>query len=161
MSSTLIRITTCIALSLFVTMGSFAQNKHSISHAQAKILESSSSIITTPLIAELEDISSNRVTSSLDFAIGMYKDAATQIVPFLTEYKQFALTKYCMENGYDVIINPLFYISTNQSGDIMTVTFIGFPGKYKNIRQAKEEDLWMLNFTEGVPAGITLQGIKN
>ena len=74
------------------------------------------------------------------------KDAATEIRPYLDEYKKYTVARYCSKHGYDLIISPMFQVRTNAEGNIMTVTVTGFPAKYKKFRPATKEDSWMLPF---------------
>lgn len=137
---------------LFVAMTFtvFAQkNVHNITQAQARLIESEFSVLTAPIIGELGEISPNKIIDSLEFYIGNFKDAAREIVPNLDDYKRYTIAHYCTKSGFDLIINPLFQVSTNPEGDKLKVIVTGFPAKYKKFRPATKEDNWMLPFVVG------------
>lgn len=123
----------------------FAQNHHVISQSQARMLETQMGAVTAPIIAELGEVSPNKIIDTTTFSIGYIKDASI-IVSMLPEYKQYALAKYCQKNGYDVIINALFQVSTNKAGDELLVIVTGYPARFKRFRPATKEDSWMLPF---------------
>ncbi|NLE03355.1 MAG: hypothetical protein GX638_00945 [Crenarchaeota archaeon] len=120
-----------------------AQNKHNITQSQARLIESDFSVVTAPIIGELGEISPTKITDSVEFFIGGFKDARAEIVPNLEDYKRYTIAHYCTKSGFDIIINPLFQISTNAEGDMLKVIVTGFPAKYKSFRQATENDKWM------------------
>ena len=124
----------------------FAQNKHSITQSQARLIESEFGVLTAPIIGELDQISSEKITHKVEFFIGGFKDAQRDIVLNLEDYKKYTIANYCTNNGYDLIINPLFQVSTNSEGDKLIVTVTGYPARYKSFRPAKEEDRWMTLF---------------
>ena len=133
-------------LLLNFTMVTFAQkNIHSITQAQARLIESEFSVITAPVIGELGDISPKKIIDSLEFYIGNFKDA-NDIVANLEDYKRYTIAHYCTKSGFDLIVNPLFQVSTNPAGDKLKVVVTGFPAKYKSFRPATENDKWMLPF---------------
>lgn len=137
------KILFAVALLLIVS-AAFAQNKHNITQSQARLIESQFGVVTTPIIGELDEISPNKIIDSMEFYIGGFKDARTEIVPNLDDFKRYTIANYCTRNSYDIIINPLFQITTNADGDKLKVIVTGFPAKYKSFRQAKEEDKWMV-----------------
>lgn len=120
-----------------------AQNKLSITQSQARLIESEFGVVTAPIIGELGEISPNKIVDSMEFYIGGFKDARLEIVPNLEDYKRYTIANYCTRYGFDIIINPLFQITTNAAGDKLKVIVTGFPAKYKNFRPATENDKWM------------------
>lgn len=138
-----------VLLSFFLVTLAFAanaqKNVHSITQAQARLIESEFSVITAPVIGELGDISPKKIIDSLEFYIGNYRDA-NEIVANLDDYKRYTIAHYCTKSGYDLIVNPLFQVSTNPEGDKLKVVVTGFPARYKSFRPATEKDEWMLPF---------------
>ena len=129
-----------------LAFGANAQkNIHSITQAQARLIESEFSVITAPVIGELGDISPKKIVDSMEFYIGNFKDAQ-DIVVNLDDYKRYTIAHYCTKSGFDLIVNPLFQVSTNPAGDKLKVVVTGFPAKYKSFRPATEKDEWMLPF---------------
>lgn len=139
--------TTITLLFVMLAMATYAQkNIHNITQAQARIIESEFGVLTAPVIGELGEISPNKIIDSVEFYIGNFKDAAREIVPNLDDYKRYTIAHYCTKSGFDLIINPLFQVSTNAEGDKLKVVVTGFPAKYKKFRPATENDRWMLPF---------------
>ena len=137
---------TITLLLAMLAMATYAQkNVHNITQAQARLIESEFSVITAPVIGELGDISPKKIVDSLEFYIGNFRDAH-DIVANLDDYKRYTIAHYCTKSGYDLIINPLFQVSTNPEGDKLKVVVTGFPAKYKSFRPATEKDEWMLMF---------------
>lgn len=133
-------------LLIVLAFGANAQkNIHSITQAQARLIESEFSVITAPVIGELGDISPKKIVDSMEFYIGHFKDA-NDIVANLDDYKRYTIAHYCTKSGFDLIVNPLFQVSTNPTGDKLKVVVTGFPAKYKSFRPATEKDEWMLPF---------------
>lgn len=129
-----------------LAFATYAQkNVHNITQAQARLIESEFSVITAPVIGELGEISPKKIVDSLEFYIGNFRDAH-DIVANLDDYKRYTIAHYCTKSGFDLIINPLFQVSTNTEGDKLKVVVTGFPARYKSFRPATEKDEWMLPF---------------
>jgi len=150
LAKTLMKKSIFTLLLVMLAMTSFAQkNVHNITQAQARIIESEFGVLTAPIIGELGEISPNKIIDSVEFYIGNFKDAAREIVPYLDDYKRYTIAHYCTKSGFDLIINPLFQVSTNADGDKLKVIVTGFPAKYKKFRSATKDDSWMLPFLVG------------
>ena len=140
------KITFTLLLVMLVTATFAQKNVHNITQAQARLIESEFSVLTAPVIGELGEISPKKIIDSMEFYIGNFKDAAREIVPNLDDYKRYTIAHYCTKSGFDLIINPLFQMSTNVDGDKLKVIVTGFPAKYKSFRPATKDDSWMLPF---------------
>lgn len=140
------KITFTLLLVMLVTATFAQKNVHNITQAQARLIESEFSVLTAPVIGELGEISPKKIIDSMEFYIGNFKDAAREIVPNLDDYKRYTIAHYCTKSGFDLIINPLFQVSTNVDGDKLKVIVTGFPAKYKSFRPATKDDSWMLPF---------------
>lgn len=140
------KITFTLLLVMLVTATFAQKNVHNITQAQARLIESEFSVLTAPVIGELGEISPKKIIDSMEFYIGNFKDAAREIVPNLEDYKRYTIAHYCTKSGFDLIINPLFQVSTNVDGDKLKVIVTGFPAKYKSFRPATKDDSWMLPF---------------
>lgn len=116
-----------------------------IRQSQARTAESEFGLMTAPVIAELGDIASKRISFTLSFSLDGYKNHA-DVQRDLDSFKRDTMAEYCIENNYDIILNPLFEISTNEKGDILSVTLVGYPARFTGFRQATEADTWMLRF---------------
>src|SRR5574344_55417 len=127
-------------------LSSCMQYQHNITQSQVRLIESEFSLITAPIIGELGEISPDKIVDSVEFDISKFKNANLQIVPNLGDYKRYTIANFCMKSGFDIILNPLFQISTNETGDKLKVTVTGFPAKYKSFRHAEDSDVWMLPY---------------
>lgn len=139
------KLTITLLFAMLATAAFAQKNVHNITQAQARLIESEFSVITAPVIGELGEISPNKIIDSLEFYIGNYKDAR-DVVANLEDYKRYTIAHYCTKSGFDLIVNPLFQVSTNAEGDRLKVVVTGFPAKYKKFRPATENDKWMLPF---------------
>ncbi|MDD4848412.1 MAG: hypothetical protein PHR53_06600, partial [Bacteroidales bacterium] len=88
------KILFAVAVLLLVT-AACAPKKHSITQSQARLIESQFGVVTTPIIGELDEISPNKITDSMEFYIGGFNDARTEIVPNLDDFKRFTIANYC------------------------------------------------------------------
>ena len=140
------KITFTLLLVMLVTATFAQKNVHNITQAQARLIESEFSVLTAPVIGELGEISPKKIIDSMEFYIGNFKDAAREIVPNLDDYKRYTIAHYCTKSGFDLIINPLFQVSTNVDGDKLKVIVTGFPAKYKSFRPATKDYSWILPF---------------
>lgn len=137
-----------LLMSILIAIGGVtcAQTRHSITQSQARMIETDMGAITAPIIVELGEISAMKIVDTTTFDISIFRDA-DYVVGMLSEYKQYALAKYCTEHGYDIIVNALFQIFTNKNGDKLSVVISGFPARYKKFRPATKEDNWMLPYS--------------
>lgn len=124
----------------------FAQKHHIVNQSQARMITTNMGAITAPIIAELGEISPQKITYTRRFNISFYQNVQ-QIINDLSEYKQATIAKYCNENNYDLIVNAIFQITTEN--DELVVTLMGFPAKYSKFRPATQADSWMLNYIGG------------
>lgn len=116
-----------------------------IRQSQARTAESEFGLMTAPVIAELGDISKKRINFTLNFSLDGYKNHS-EVQKDLDSFKRDTMAEYCIENNYDIILNPLFEISTNEKGDVLSVTLVGYPARFTGFRPATEADTWMLRF---------------
>ncbi|NCA79311.1 MAG: hypothetical protein EOM76_03865 [Sphingobacteriia bacterium] len=126
-----------------------AQRQYHITQSQTRLVESQSGVVTAPIIGELDQISPIKMVDSLEFDISHFRKAQ-EIIPLLNDYKRYVIASYCSKNNYDLIINPLFQITTNTSGDKLKVIVTGFPARYKSFRPATANDTWMISFMNDV-----------
>jgi hypothetical protein len=68
-------------------------------------------------------------------------------------YKEQAVAKACIASNVDFMIDPVFTITTK--GGMVTVTVVGYPAKYVEIRNAVPDDSIHIKFSRGPQQGPT------
>lgn len=122
-----------------------AQKHHVVQQSQARMITTNMGAVTAPIIAELGEISPEKIVYERRFDISFYQKAE-DIINNLSEYKQYTIAKYCAENNYDVVVNAIFQVETDRTTGELVVQLIGYPAKYKRFRPATREDSWMLQY---------------
>ena len=97
------------------------------------------------MVLEIESISAQTLTDSTVFNISMYNNTA-QLNADLPEYKQYALEKFVFKSEFDMIVNTTFYTYTRNDSRELVVVVKGYGVKYKKMRKATPDDVWMSNF---------------
>lgn len=115
---------------------------------QIRSAEAQARIITEPMVLEIETVSAQPLTDSTVFNIGMYTDAA-QLNAALSEYKQYALEEFVFKSEFDMIVNATFHTYTRNDSRKLVVVVKGYGVKYKRMRKATPDDVWMSNFVGG------------
>lgn len=124
----------------------------SMENTQARILNANASAYVTPLTVEL-DVSS-RVT---DVWTLTKEEAESDMGGNLANIRSWAAYKSARKYDADVIVSPIFNITSNSAGDGYEVEVIGFPAKYTNWKSATKEDYeWM-----AIEKGTSTNAIQN
>ena len=96
------------------------------------------------MIVEYDTILSQRVTDTSTFKYNSdYSD--------ITSLKRRAIVNCSNKYKCDILVNPTYDISYESGVAIIIVS--GLPAKYKRIRQATADDLWILKFVEWTFSG--------
>ena len=137
-------------------------NKYSYHYQEATIKYSYPERSETkifPTIADLE-ISSEKIeysetfTTILEMTQSQFKIFAEALndhllngtePPFVKNWKTQVVAKAAIKYHADEIVSPIFIVSPNENKTAVTVTVTGYIGKYKNFRNATEEDIKFLN----------------
>ncbi len=119
---------------------------------QVRVAESTAAIITEPMVLEIEYLSPLPLTDSTVFDISGYS-STEQVNASMQGFRQYALEEFAFKSEYDMIVNATFhsYTRTIWSGDNMqgaelVVVVSGYGIKYKQLRKATPDDVWMSNF---------------
>ena len=121
------------------------QTRPVVREKQIRAAEAQAGIITEPMVLEIESVSEQPLTDSTVFNIGMYTDAA-QLNAALSEYKQYALEEFVFKSEFDMIVNATFHTYTRNDSRELVVVVKGYGVKYKKMRKATPDDVWMSNF---------------
>ncbi|MBR4773204.1 MAG: hypothetical protein IK010_02095 [Bacteroidales bacterium] len=121
------------------------QTRPVVREKQIRAAETQAGVITEPMVLEIESISAQTLTDSTVFNISMYNNTA-QLNADLPEYKQYALEKFVFKSEFDMIVNTTFYTYTRNDSRELVVVVKGYGVKYKKMRKATPDDVWMSNF---------------
>lgn len=110
----------------------------SFSTSTFRTAETKDVIVSVPLVVEYDTIISQRVTDTSTFK---YSNEESIVL-----LKKRAIVNCCNKYECDILVNPTYDISYKTG--IATIIVSGLPAKYKRIRQATENDLWILKFIE-------------
>jgi hypothetical protein len=124
------------------------QTRPVVREKQIRAAEAQALIITEPMVLEIESVSEQPLTDSTVFNIGMYTDAG-QLNAALPEYKQYALEEFVFKSEFDMIVNATFHTYTRNDSRELVVVVKGYGVKYKKMRKATPDDVWMSNFVRG------------
>ncbi len=124
------------------------QTRPVVREKQIRAAEAQALIITEPMVLEIESVSEQPLTDSTVFNIGMYTDAG-QLNAALPEYKQYALEELVFKSEFDMIVNATFHTYTRNDSRELVVVVKGYGVKYKKMRKATPDDVWMSNFVRG------------
>lgn len=106
--------------------------------------------VATPIVMELGEISQQKIIDTT--IINVYRHPAGskgyQMISqnMLAEYRKKALENAVIKHDCDVIVYPSFKIITGDDGKTCYVIVSGYPVKYKKLRPATKDDLWMIEF---------------
>ena len=131
-----------------ILMAGCMQTRPVVREKQIRAAEAQAGIITEPMVLEIESVSAQPLTDSTVFNIGMYTDAA-QLNAALPEYKQYALEEFVFKSEFDMIVNATFHTYTRNDSKELVVVVKGYGVKYKQMRKATPDDVWMSNFVGG------------
>ena len=113
---------------------------------------------TTPIsvrevqVIYITDVGVSYVPVIADLEIGETKiNGSFRGIGNIEELKASALSDALLKNRADVLIEPIYTFSDKRAG-IRTISVTGFPGVYKNFRQATEQDAWIRASSKNPPA---------
>lgn len=106
--------------------------------SSARYMEPSQSIMTTPMIADLEVVGGSiSYTESEAFKNYEVTEELTHLVP---GFKRIALSRAARAHKADVIIGAMIDVITNENGRL-EITITGYPARYTNFRNATSNEI--------------------
>lgn len=149
-----------IAILMVVICSSCASTFEKVNQTMVRVQEPEVGTVATPLVMELGDIPQQRITDTTIINVDDYRYSnANQSYPrsaqasyqritqsMLIEFRKEALENAVLRHDCDVIVYPSFRIQTSDDGKTCYVIVSGYPAKYKRLRPATKDDLWMLEF---------------
>lgn len=114
------------------------------SESSARNLESAHTMLTTPLIADL-DVQKTKIKHVERDA---FRDIVVDysIVDNISELKKIALARAAEVNNADVLVGTTIKVETINDQLVITVT--GYPARYKNFRNATVKDAELVSNTQ-------------
>lgn len=105
-----------------------------------RVVETADNIVSTPLVVEYDTIFCTSVSDTSTFQfVGNKRDVNFELL------KKNATANCCAKYGIDVLVNVSYSIYTKRN--VIYVAISGLPARYKRIRPATKDDLWMLQNT--------------
>ena len=112
---------------------------------QIRAAEAQAGIITEPMVLEVDYVTPQLISDSTVFNITRYSDDR-ELRTDLPAFKQEALERFCFKSQFDMIVNTTFLTYTRNEGKELVVVIKGYGVRYKKLRKATQEDIWMSNF---------------
>lgn len=119
-----------------------------IHHTEVKLMEPSGGVISTPIVMEIEEVSSNAISDTISIPLLSEKTKARTSTSKsnLLEFQKMALDKCVAKFDCDILIGARFQYFYSDDRNKLTIITTGYPAKYSKIRPATANDTWMLNF---------------
>ena len=161
-----------VSLLALTAMSSFAQkvkkpeNASAYTESAARNIEPRSGVIVTPLIADMQIVSQERIeyTETLPYYV------TPEIVAFVPSFKKTVFFHATKEHKCDALAASLIDVTTTPEG-FLQITVTGYPAKYVNFRNATSDDVWMIQMHQlinnnhnndiFIPADVTRFNVTN
>lgn len=131
-----------------ILMTGCIQTRPVVREKQIRVAEATAAIITEPMVLEIDYVTPQPITDSSVFNISMFADA-NQLNNELSNFKQYTLEEFVFNSEFDMIVNATFHIYTRNDSKELVVVVKGYGVKYKEMRKANPNDVWMSNFIGG------------
>lgn len=115
--------------------------------SSARYLEPSQSIMTTPMIADLQVIGAS-ISYTETEAFKNY-EVTEELIKLVPGFKSIALSRAARAHKADVIIGAMVDVITNEQGRL-EITITGYPARYTNFRNATNDDIELVKFGQTV-----------
>ena len=142
-----------------IICSSCASTFEKVNQTMVRVQEPEVGTVATPIVMELGDIPQQKITDTTVIVVERYNlspasrtyrnppPSYQEITPsMVAEFRKTALENAVIKYDCDVIVYPSFRIFTSENGKICYVIVSGYPAKYKRLRPATKDDLWMLEF---------------
>ena len=103
----------------------------------ARNVEPQHQVVTVPIVADVELLSTEKITYSETFTKVDLRNA--------DNYKYIILAHAIKQYNADFLIGAMFDFNYNSKGRTLEVIVTGFPAKYKEFRKATPEDQWFIS----------------
>lgn len=103
----------------------------------ARNVEPQHQVVTVPIVADVEFLSTEKITYTATFAGANLKNAEN--------YKHVAMARAINQYNADFLVGAMFDLNYTNKGQLLEVIVTGFPVKYKELRKATPEDRWFFD----------------
>lgn len=142
------------AILMAVICSSCASTFEKVNQTMVRVQEPEVGTVATPIVMELGNIPQQKITDTTIINVDDYRYPNVNVRQSnqrITQSMLVAFRKEALENAVlkyecDVIVYPSFRIRTSDDGKTCYVIVSGYPAKYKRLRPATKDDLWMLEF---------------
>ena len=100
-------------------------------------IEPQHQVVTVPIVADVELLSTEKITYSETFTNVRLKD--------LDAYKYTTQARALKQYEADFLIGAIFDVNYTNKKDQLEVIVTGYPARYKEFRKATPEDQWFIN----------------
>lgn len=100
-------------------------------------VEPQNQVVTVPIVADVEFLSTEKITYSESFVKADLKNAEN--------YKYIVLAHALKQYNADFLVGAMFDLNYTSKGRTLEVIVTGFPVKYKELRKATPEDQWFFD----------------
>lgn len=143
-----------IAILMAVICSSCASTFEKVNQTMVRVQEPAVGTVATPIVMELGDIPQQKITDTTIINVDDYRYPNVNVrqsnqritQSMLVVFRKEALENAVLKYECDVIVYPSFRIRTSDDGKTCYVIVSGYPAKYKRLRPATKDDLWMLEF---------------
>ena len=161
-----------VSLVALATTTGFAQkvkkpeNVSTYTESAARNIEPRSGVIVTPVIADMQIISQERI----EYSETLPYYVTPEIVSFVPSFKKTVFFHATKKYNCDALAASLIDVTTTPEG-FLQITVTGYPAKYVNFRNATANDTWMVQLHQlinnnhnndiFVPADVTRFNVTN
>ena len=129
-------------------------SKKTYSYAETRTVEPTQSVNVVPVVAELE-VSQERITYAERLSIKANSLSNSEFKALVEKEKAQIISNATTAHSADLLVAPVVSVQTDVKNNII-VSVSGYPAKYKNYRNATQEDQWFFaNESIGNPIIIT------
>lgn len=120
------------------------QQKTTYRESSARIFEPGLSAIITPLVADMELISQDKIEPYVE---EFPYEVNLSTIQYVDNLKRMALLNAAKKYDADVIVSATIEVETTPQG-LYRITVIGYPARYVNFRNATAADTWMIDMLQ-------------
>ena len=142
-----------VAIFVAAICSSCASTFEKVNQTMVRVQEPEVGTVATPIVMELGEIPQQKITDTTVINVNDYRRPTNASQTYqritqsmLVDFRKEALENAVLKHDCDVIVYPSFRIKTSDDGKTCYVIVSGYPAKYKRIRPATKDDLWMLEF---------------
>ena len=131
-----------ILCTLFVLILCSCSTTQFVSYSEFRTVDPRQSFTAIPLIADLQ-VNETRITYSEKLVASTEKLSSSQALKLIDDLKSSVLSRAAKKYDADVIVAPIIDVQQTAT-NAFTISIVGYPAVYKNIRNATKDDSWFI-----------------